>query len=104
MLVRHAIRALTVRGDETLRRRRLVQPQRADEVEIPVRTPPPNDGAGLGLEGHVRTHFMLLSLTSRRMSHNCHAMWAGDERLPDVGRVGATILLWWGHVAPPKEE
>src|SRR5207253_644308 len=31
-----AIRALTVRGDETLRRRRLVQSKRLEEVEIPV--------------------------------------------------------------------
>src|SRR5439155_22354409 len=51
-----AVRALPVRGEQTLRRRRLVSPQRFQEREIPVGTPPISDGARVGFENHFKTH------------------------------------------------
>src|SRR6266403_4720407 len=53
-----AVRALTVRGDETLRRRRLVQSKRLQEVEIPVCTRPTSDRARFEFENRVKTHVL----------------------------------------------
>src|SRR2546425_12264002 len=55
-----AIRAVPVRGDETLRCRRLAPPERFQKVEIPVCTPRMSDGRRLGFESHLKSHLSIL--------------------------------------------
>src|SRR5207244_4582467 len=100
------IRALAVRGDETLRRHRLTTPERFQKVEIAVWTPPVNDAIGLAFEHNLKTH-LASSLSSVNVGVDAVKSLDLSRRVRgEAGHFYPTLvglggsLLWSGRETP----